>query len=307
MRTFSTLSSVLGSVFMLAAYAAPAQAQASRTWVSGVGDDVNPCSRTAPCKTFPGAISKTAANGEINCLDPAGFGSVTITKSITIACEFTEGGILSAGTNGINVNGAGIIVSLRGLDIEGFGTGLVGVNIIQAARVNIEKSVIRGFRTGAGTGVVVNVGANTQVFVSDTSIADNTKGITVNATGGAFGAVSGDNVRITGHSANGVELLSNSAFVTLKNSVISHNGGNALTASVGNGVISVHGSNITNNNGIAVNAASATSKIRLSDNNIYNNATAFSFAAGAVIESASNNRTGNNGGAQIPNGTIQLR
>src|SRR6186997_1028833 len=79
-------------------------AQATRTWVSGVGDDVNPCSRTAPCKTFAGAISKTANNGEINCLDPGGFGAVTITKSITIDCTGTLGSILNSGTNGVNVN-----------------------------------------------------------------------------------------------------------------------------------------------------------------------------------------------------------
>src|SRR5712672_4462079 len=93
------------------------QAQASRTWVSGVGDDANPCSRTAPCKTFAGAISKTAAGGKINCLDPGGFGAVTITKSIEIDCLQFPGGILSStGTNGVNVNapvGANII--LRGI------------------------------------------------------------------------------------------------------------------------------------------------------------------------------------------------
>src|SRR5206468_7615245 len=82
------------------------QAQATRTWVSGVGDDANPCSRTAPCKTFAGAISKTAGAGEINCLDPGGFGGVTITKSITIKCQYTEGGVLVSGTNAIVVNAA---------------------------------------------------------------------------------------------------------------------------------------------------------------------------------------------------------
>src|SRR5689334_18384333 len=87
----------VGAILAVALQVAPAQAQATRTWVSGVGDDVNPCSRTAPCKTFAGAISKTAAGGEINCLDPAGYGTVTITKSLAIKCEFTEGGVLSAG------------------------------------------------------------------------------------------------------------------------------------------------------------------------------------------------------------------
>src|SRR3712207_2348146 len=78
---------------------ASASAQATRTWVSGVGDDANPCSRTAPCKTFAGAISKTANGGEINCLDPGGFGGVTITKSLTIKCAYTAGRGLGSGTN----------------------------------------------------------------------------------------------------------------------------------------------------------------------------------------------------------------
>src|SRR5438270_167366 len=98
-----TMKMLAIAIFMLA-FAAMAQAQASRTWVSGVGDDANPCSRTAPCKTFAGAISKTAAGGEINCLDPGGFGTVTITKSITIDCGGTFGSILASGVNGVNVN-----------------------------------------------------------------------------------------------------------------------------------------------------------------------------------------------------------
>src|SRR4051795_11073636 len=98
MRKIALFAIAAGFVVPLVA-SAPAHAQATRTWVSGVGDDVNPCSRTAPCKTFPGAISKTAAGGEINCLDPGGFGAVTITKSITIRCQYTEGGIVASGGN----------------------------------------------------------------------------------------------------------------------------------------------------------------------------------------------------------------
>src|SRR5947209_14324710 len=95
MRRIALIGIIAGFLIPLAT--APASAQASRTWVSGVGDDANPCSRTAPCKTFPGAISKTAAGGEINCLDPGGFGGVTITKSITIKCHYTEGGVIVSG------------------------------------------------------------------------------------------------------------------------------------------------------------------------------------------------------------------
>src|SRR4051812_42184360 len=108
------------SMLLLLAGQAPVGAQATRTWVSGTGDDANPCSRTAPCKTFAGAISKTAANGEINCIDPGGFGGVTIGKSLAIKCRYTEAGVLVSGTNAIVVNAAnGDKVTLDGLDING--------------------------------------------------------------------------------------------------------------------------------------------------------------------------------------------
>src|SRR3954453_4341240 len=125
---------------------APAHAQATRTWVSGVGDDANPCSRTAPCKTFAGAISKTAAQGEINVLDPGGFGAVTITKAITIRSDHIEAGVLVSGTNGINVNaGATDTVVLEGLDIEGINTGLNGVQFNSGLQVYIIRCAIRRF------------------------------------------------------------------------------------------------------------------------------------------------------------------
>src|SRR5882672_11712612 len=117
-----TMNLMLSVLVMACCCAAPAFAQATRTWVSGAGDDVNPCSRTAPCKTFAGAISKTAAGGEIDALDPGGFGAVTITKSITIdACCMA--GILAAGTNGVTVNDSltatpnTIVVTLRHISI----------------------------------------------------------------------------------------------------------------------------------------------------------------------------------------------
>src|SRR5881392_244455 len=111
---------VLG-IFLLASVIM--NAQASRTWVSGVGDDANPCSRTAPCKTFAGAISKTATGGEIDALDPAGYGAVTITKAITIDGTGTLAGILNSGVNGIIINATSVAttdnVILSALDING--------------------------------------------------------------------------------------------------------------------------------------------------------------------------------------------
>src|ERR1700704_5962960 len=105
MRKFRFALNILGIAVFSLTISSVAQAQANRTWVSGVGDDANPCSRTAPCKTFAGAISKTAAGGEIDCLDPGGFGAVTIGKSMTIDCTGVTGGVLAAGFNGVIVNG----------------------------------------------------------------------------------------------------------------------------------------------------------------------------------------------------------
>src|SRR5687767_12503078 len=121
-------------------WAAPAFGQATRTWVSGVGDDANPCSRTAPCKTFAGAISKTATGGEISVLDPGGFGALNITKSITIDGAGTQASILALNTNGIIVNAPAGTVNLRNLSINGAnGTTGNGIRILQAAAVNIEN------------------------------------------------------------------------------------------------------------------------------------------------------------------------
>ena len=156
--------------------ATPAAAQSTRTWVSGVGDDANPCSRTAPCKTFAGAISKTAPSGEINCLDPGGFGAVTITKSITISCEIGTAGVLVAGTNGVVVNAAATdVVTLNGLDFQGLGTGLAGINFIQAAALHVQHCRITGFRAGAAVGILFVPAAGTtgELFVSDCIISEN--------------------------------------------------------------------------------------------------------------------------------------
>lgn len=161
-------------VFLLIAFTSlAAQAQATRTWVSGVGDDVNPCSRTAPCKTFAGAIMKTAAGGEIDVLDPGGFGSVIISKSITIDGTGMLSSVLASSVNGITINitdvkDKGISnVRLRGLSINGFGTGVSGINIVEARTVTVEDCVIDGFKTNG-----INVGAG-RLFVRNTTIRHN--------------------------------------------------------------------------------------------------------------------------------------
>src|SRR5436189_3275179 len=132
------------TTLLVVGFSAVAFGQATRTWVSGVGNDANPCSRTAPCKTFAGAISKTAPAGEINVLDPGGFGAVTITKSLTIRSDHIEAGVLVSGTNGIVINaGPNDRIVLEGLDIEGLGTGLNGVSVIAGKEVYIIRCSIR--------------------------------------------------------------------------------------------------------------------------------------------------------------------
>lgn len=160
MKTIAGALYLLGAALAFVVSAAPANAQATRTWVSGVGDDANPCSRTAPCKTFAGAISKTARGGEISVLDPGGFGNVTITKSITI--NGTPGAgygsiLVPAASTGIIIN---IIdpadtlrtVRLNWLDINGAGTAANGIRILSSvpgSKVVVENTNIDGF-TGRG-------------------------------------------------------------------------------------------------------------------------------------------------------------
>jgi hypothetical protein len=164
--------------------AEPAQAQATRTWVSGVGDDANPCSRTAPCKTFAGAISKTAPSGEINVLDPGGFGAVTITKSISITSVGFEAGVLVSGTNGIIVNVAPTDkVLLEGLDFEGLGTGLNGVTIIGGGKTTIRRCSIRNFTQN---GVNLQGTVNTRVVIEDSTILGNGGGFNMLGAGGVM-------------------------------------------------------------------------------------------------------------------------
>lgn len=217
---------VVAGVFV---HSAMASAQATRTWVSGVGDDANPCSRTAPCKTFAGAISKTAASGEINVLDPGGYGGVTITKSITISSENFEAGVLVSGTNAIIVNAAASdVVVLRGLDIEGLGTGLSGIKVLGGLKaLHVEKCTVNNFRgTNAnGIDIVPTTAGTMELYISDTILRRNGQG-----TGGGIRVRPGAGVTVRGH-LNNVLMVDNEfglraearTNLTVKNSAASGN------------------------------------------------------------------------------------
>src|ERR1700692_2604180 len=173
MRNIKQIRNIVTAVLLPLSLAVPAVAQATRTWVSGVGDDANPCSRTAPCKTWAGAISKTAAGGEIDALDPGGFGAVTINKSITL-----DGGggqvasVLVSGTLGIAIAAAANdVVTIRNVRFQGLlgngsnpsGAGTNAIQINSAGSVLIENCVIENFaqngindtRTSGGTQLTV--------------------------------------------------------------------------------------------------------------------------------------------------------
>ncbi|MBA3240553.1 MAG: right-handed parallel beta-helix repeat-containing protein, partial [Acidobacteria bacterium] len=159
-------------VFTLA-LSALTQAQATRTWVSGVGDDVNPCSRTAPCKTFAGAISKTAANGEISVLDPGGYGTLTITKSITVDGGTGAGwaSTLASLTNGFIINDAAntIVVHLRNISINGSDNGTDGIRFLAGKALYVENCRIFRF---AGDGIDMSTSTLAQLYVKDTVISE---------------------------------------------------------------------------------------------------------------------------------------
>ena len=230
--------------------------QATRTWVSGVGDDVNPCSRTAPCKTFAGAISKTAENGEINVLDPGGFGAVTITKSITITSEGFEAGILVSGGNGITINtlDATDRVILRGLDFEGLGTAVNGIRITNAERVIIENCTLNGFSTA---GINVDPATNpVKVIMKDSRISNCGTGLNVIPTGAATAEVNIIGVLI-GMNITGVNSVGTGATLRLSNSSIINN---TTGVSNGNGKVVSFGNNIIIGN-TSTNAITVTSQL----------------------------------------------
>lgn len=281
-----------------------AAAQASRTWVSGVGDDANPGSRTAPCKTFAGAISKTAANGEIDCIDSGGFGAVTITKSITIDGAGVLAGVLAAGTNGVVINaGANDVVTLRNLSISGFGTGLNGIRILSAAEVNIENCVIFEFTQ---RGIDIAPTAACRVNVKDSMI----RGCALGAVhsqppvgGNAFVKIKGtsmlaskfgfraqdrtrailDDCETAGNAEQGVSVVASpvAAEVQLSSSIVSDNG--------------THG----------VHAQGANALVRMSENWITGNVNGIFRQTSGAIYSAGNNRIRGNTTNGVPTAFAQ--
>jgi hypothetical protein len=279
--------------------------------VSGVGDDANACSRTAPCKTFAGAISKTVAGGIINCLDPGGFGAVTITKSITIDCEGTFGGVLAAGTNAINVNvTANDVVILRHLDIEGIGTGLTGVNHVQAGVLHIQKCRIFGFRGALGVNFQPSGGGKlyiTDSYIHDIGAGTTGGGIQLRPTGVALTravinrtVVNNNFIGIVADGGGGVGGMS----VMVSDSIISGNQNFGIFGTSTSGpvalvvdrvVVAANG-NLAGSGGILASGASTI--VRVGGSTITGNIVGVSATNGATLVSYGTNQIDGNAGGE---------
>lgn len=297
------------------AYAAPAAAQATRTWVSGVGDDANPCSRTAPCKTFAGAISKTAAGGEINCIDQGAYGAVTITKAIALQCVGVTAGVLHSATNGIVINAAATDnIFIKGLDINGSpptSPGLNGIRFLAGASLTVVDTVIRG-ATGAapnGFGILFAPSGAARLVVQNSTIQNNGTGSTgggvlVQPTGTGSARVQIESTRIVNNAGQAVRVdtTGNTGAgnqVTITNSVLSGNTNGLLVvtpAATTTAVASVIDSTIAHNAGTGILANGGTAQVRVSGTTITGNGAGGAgqgglfTGGGANIATYSNNR-----------------
>jgi hypothetical protein len=283
----------------------PAQAQATRTWVSGVGSDLNPCSRTAPCKTFAAAYGNTAAGGEIDVLDGGGYGTLTIGKSLTIDGGAGQvGSVLASGTPAFTISGSGIVVTLRNITMQGTLSGTIGVNISNAARVSIENCNIQGF-----TNYAVNfspTSAGSKLTITDSLLHDNAGyGIVMlPVSTGAAGFVTMDNDKIF---HNGVGMyVGDNASATVTRTIISQNTGGGVTVATSTalGLLELDASSVSNNsgNGLFLSLSGGHPFVRLSNSDIFSNTGAsMVIPVGGDVVSYGTNRINDNGTDTLPN------
>jgi hypothetical protein len=284
----------------------PAFAQATRTWVSGVGDDANPCSRTAPCKTYAGAISKTAAGGEISTLDPGGYGAVTITKSITISGDNTLASILSSGTNGIIVNaGPSDVVIIRGISINGASgavAGLNGIRFIAGGELHVENVTIYDITQ---QGILFNPSGSSALFVNNTTIRNAAGGaLLIQPTGTGTAIATLNRVAMEGN-GRGLRAEDGSTVIVRD----SHATGNDANGFVGLGTsrsVDMTLENCVSSNNVATGVyAGALTTVTLSNVTVTRNGAGLQAVGGGGIVSFGNNRvTGNTINNGPPSSTI---
>ena len=271
--------------------ASTAHAQATRTWVSGVGDDVNPCSRTAPCKTFAGAISKTADGGYINVLDPGGFGGVTITKSLTIDGGEQHSGVLVSFTSGIVINAPGKRVVLRNLVLESpsiTGPGTNAIRVVAATEVHVENVWIGHFSNRA---VDWTAAAGGEGYFNNVTIVNN-GGSSGDGMVFESGRISINQLWAESNRGSAVQAQ-NTALVTVRNSYASGNTAGFAAAVNASAVLNIENCVATHNtHGIF---ASGGSTVRVSNSTSVSNTTTglFNDGASTIISLSGNIVTGN--------------
>ena len=264
--------------------------QATRTWVSGTGDDANPCSRTAPCKTFAGAISKTASAGIIDALDPGGYGTVTITQPVTIEGTGTLASVLASGVQGIVVNitaGSGRDVVLRDLQINGSGTtlGINGINFIAGDSLTVEHCSVQQFST---TGILFQPDSNAKLKVADSFVYLSTIGIR-SAPVGAVTAFT--NIWNTTLHKNNTGLRSDSnSKMTVRHSDVAGSGGDCVFGTGTAATFVMIDSSVVDNCGTGIHADGATTSVFANDSTITSSGTGLSETLSGQLCTYNNNR-----------------
>ncbi|MBV8520369.1 MAG: right-handed parallel beta-helix repeat-containing protein [Acidobacteria bacterium] len=284
---------------------ATVQAQATRTWVSGVGDDVNPCSRTAPCKTFAGAISKTASGGIIDALDPGGYGALTITKPITIEGNGTLASALASGTNGFVINitsGTNRDVVLRNILIDGSGTtlGINGIRFIAGDSLTVENCSIEQF---SGQGIDFEPNSLARLIVQGTTITQaGGAGILVKPAAGGIARVSIFDSSIHKNATGVLAQDSSTAAsnVSIFRSRVSENtvdGVFAQSTTAASVTIVLDGDEVGHNASIGIRNSGANAFTRVANTLIEGNGTSVSAASGELCTYQNNRVTGGAPGA----------
>jgi hypothetical protein len=304
---------VIASVSSL--FAAPALAQRDRVFVASYGSDANPCTFGSPCKTFQNAVNVVAAGGEVTAIDSAGFGSISITKSVTITSpNGVEAGIAppESGAAAITIAAASTaVIDLSGLTLDGDGvSNTTGIDMQSGGTLNIQNSVIRNFGA-AGVMFEPNTaaaGADPMLSIIDTVISNATIGIDIAPLGTANSVVAIDRVRVLNCNTYGLVVQpqingsTSTLTVDFSNSVIENNALGVQNQGVSGWTQSlmIRNSEIANNTftGVAVNGSDAT--VWLTRSTIAENATAWVSNDGILLSFNDNNIIGNTNGNPSP-------
>ena len=296
MTKSAALLALFGFMLVLWAPTPPAHAQGvSRTWVSGTGNDGNDCSRGTPCQTFAGAYGKTLAGGEIDVLDPGGYGALTITGPISIYNDGVgEAGILVSGANGIVISaGASDVVNLRGLIFNGSNSASPdGIDIVTAGRVSIQNCVIQQFTTGIG---VLPASGTVDVKIQDTTITGNGTGMLVKPSGGAIANVAIDRAQLDNNTGGGLRVDGTGGGTvtgSLSDSSVSLNSSNGVNSvgGAGNSKIDLTRDVIASNGLAGIQSNGGTSTVTVGSSMLSNNGTATNAVGGGALLSFGNNQ-----------------